>query len=65
MDRTLESFPIFPYIAWGVTFFFAFFVYQIVGELRETTKQLQMQADSIQEMIDAPIEVPNKTKPAQ
>ncbi len=65
MDRTLESFPIFPYIAWGVTFFFAFFVYQIVGELQETTKQLQMQADSIQEMIDAPVKVPEKTKPIQ
>ncbi len=57
MDRTLESFPIFPYIAWGVTFFFAYFVYQIVLELQETTKQLQSQADSIQQMIDVPSKV--------
>lgn len=62
MDRTLESFPIFPYIAWGVTFFFAYFVYQIVGELQETTKQLQMQADSIQEMIEVPVKEEVKTK---
>ncbi len=62
MDRTLESFPIFPYIAWGVTFFFAYFVYQIVVELQETTKQLQIQADSIQQMIDIPAKQAEGTK---
>ncbi len=62
MDRTLESFPIFPYIAWGVTFFFAYFVYQITVELQETTKQLQTQADSIQQMIEVPEKVEPKTK---
>jgi len=62
MDRTLESFPIFPYIAWGVTFFFAYFVYQITVELQETTKQLQTQADSIQQMIEVPAKAEPKTK---
>ncbi len=65
MDRTLESFPIFPYIAWGVTFFFAYFVYQIVVELQETTKQLQIQADSIQQMIDIPAKQAEGTKPTR
>jgi hypothetical protein len=51
-DRTLESFKIFPYVAWGLTALFAFFVYDITQELRDVTEQLQTQADQIQLQVD-------------
>lgn len=43
-DRSLESFRIFPYIAWGVTIFFAVFVFNIALKLQATADQLAQQA---------------------
>lgn len=39
-DRTLEQYRVFPFIAWGLVIFFAFFVYNITLELRDITDQL-------------------------
>ena len=50
--RSLEGYKIFPYIAWGLTFVFALFVYNITNELQGVTSQLQTQADQLQVQID-------------
>lgn len=35
-SRPLESFRVFPYIAWLLVISFAFFVYSLANELKET-----------------------------
>lgn len=61
-DRNLESLKVFPYIAWGVTIFFAIFVYNIALELQETADQLATQAAYLEAQTKLPvnqIELPN------
>jgi hypothetical protein len=53
-DKTLESYKIFPYVAWGVTFAFAFFVYQIAMDLKNTADTLQAQAVLLQQQATTP-----------
>ena len=55
-DRRLEAFKIFPYVAWFLTFLFAYFVYTIVVDLREVTNKLQVQADYLQQQVKTPPE---------
>lgn len=43
-DRTLESFAIFPYVAWAITIIFAGFVYNIAVELQAVAERLEAQA---------------------
>ena len=51
--RSLEAYKIFPYVAWGLVFGFAFFVYNIVTELQDTTAQLQQQTKALQQQVAA------------
>ena len=53
-DRSLESFKIFPYVAWTLVFLFALFVYNITMELKAVAENLQMQTEWLQERIDTP-----------
>lgn len=53
-DRSLESYKIFPYIAWIVTLGFSVFVYNITMELKAVAENLQAQTKFLQEQIDAP-----------
>jgi len=49
--RTLEGHKFFPYVAWIVTAGFAFFVYNIVSDLRQVTDDLQRQATELEQRI--------------
>jgi len=53
-DKTLESHKIFPYIAWVITIGFAFFVYSIAMDLKDTAEQLSAQADLLQQNAQTP-----------
>ena len=54
--RSLESFAVFPYIAWGLTILFALFVYNITIDLKETATRLQTQADSLEAKVNMPVD---------
>tara|TARA_B100000508_G_scaffold82425_2_gene64024 strand:+ start:3058 stop:3291 length:234 start_codon:yes stop_codon:yes gene_type:complete len=54
-DRTLESLKVFPYVAWGLTIGFSFFVYNITMELKDVTMDLQTQSDYLQQQINTPV----------
>lgn len=47
--RSLESFKIFPYVAWTVTVLFAIFVYNIATELQDTTALLERQVNALEQ----------------
>lgn len=51
-SRTLESYRIFPYIAWATFIFFALFVYNITLELKEVTENLQRTTYSLEAKVD-------------
>jgi len=51
-DKALESYKIFPYVAWILTFAFAVFVYNITVELRTVAESLQAQTNFLQERIN-------------
>jgi hypothetical protein len=55
-DKTLESFKIFPYVAWGLTFLFTLFVYNIALELQAVASELQKQTQSLQEKVNTPVD---------
>jgi hypothetical protein len=55
-DRTLESFKIFPYVAWAITVGFSIFVYNIALELKTVTEDLQKQTQFLQERVQTPVE---------
>jgi len=55
-DRSLESFVLFPYIAWGVTILFAIFVYNLAVNLQETASRLEIQADALEMRVSTPVE---------
>ncbi len=57
-DRSLESFAVFPYVAWGLTFLFAFFVYNLAVDLQKTADRLQAQTDALELRVNtAPIDI--------
>jgi hypothetical protein len=65
-DRTIESLKIFPYIAWGITLCFAFFVYKISTELQQTANDLQTQTDFLESQINKkPSEIESFTLPKE
>lgn len=51
-DKTLESYKIFPYVAWALTLGFALFVYNITMELRTVADNLQQQTQWLQAQIE-------------
>ena len=53
-SKSLESYKIFPYVAWTVTFGFVFFVYNIALELQTVTENLQRQTSQLQQQMSAP-----------
>ncbi len=52
-DRKLESFKIFPYIAWGLIILFIFFVYRLIVNLNETATELDGQSTSLEDKARA------------
>ena len=54
-DKTLESYKIFPYIAWTLTIGFGLFLYNLTLELKEVASDLQVQTQFLQEMVDTPV----------
>jgi hypothetical protein len=53
-DKALESYKIFPIIAWITTLGFAFFVYTIAMDLKDTAAQLGAQTDLLQQNARTP-----------
>lgn len=51
----LETFKIFPYIAWGLTIVFAVFVYNITQELQAITADLQAQTAELRHNANTPV----------
>ncbi|MFT7644843.1 MAG: hypothetical protein ACI9BF_000504 [Candidatus Paceibacteria bacterium] len=54
-DKSLEAYKIFPYIAWTVTFIFAYFVYSITIDLKIVAQDLQVKTQQLQENVNTPI----------
>jgi hypothetical protein len=52
-DRKLEAFKIFPYVAWMLIIFFAFFVYKITTELKSTASELEQTTNSLETTVKA------------
>jgi len=55
-DKTLESYKIFPYVAWGIIAMLTFFVYNITKELKSVTQNLQQQTEQLQLKANTPID---------
>ncbi|MEY2665302.1 MAG: hypothetical protein RLZZ480_407 [Candidatus Parcubacteria bacterium] len=49
--RKLESFRIFPYIAWGLIVVFAYIAYHITTELEAVTKDLDERTTSLEQQV--------------
>ncbi len=54
-ERALETLKVFPYIAWGLTVVFAFFVYNITRELQAVTHDLQRQTEELRVQVGTPV----------
>lgn len=54
-DKSLESFAIFPYVAWGLTIIFAVFVYNIAVDLQDTASRLQRQTEILESQVNTPV----------
>ncbi len=50
-EKKLEAFKIFPYVAWMLIIFFAFFVYKITTELKSTTAELEATSSTLETTI--------------
>lgn len=55
-DKSLETYKIFPYVAWALTIIFAIFVYGITMELKAVTEDLQKQTQWLQERVNMPVD---------
>lgn len=65
-DKALETYKIFPYIAWITVILFAYFVYGIAVELQTVANDLKIQTKYLQEKIDTPVgEITNFDKKPQ
>lgn len=49
--RALETYKIFPYVAWALILGFTLFVYNLVTDLQATTSQLQKQTQALQQQV--------------
>lgn len=54
-DKALETFKIFPYIAWGLVIGFSFFVYSLTIRLEDNIDQLGKQTKFLEEKASSPI----------
>ena len=54
-DKALEAYKIFPFVAWGLTVVFAFFVYNITMELKAITESLEAQSKALQIKVNTPV----------
>ena len=54
-SKALETYKIFPYVAWGLTIGFSFFVYNITAELKDTVDDLKESTDYLQQQVNTPI----------
>jgi len=53
-DKALESYKIFPIIAWVLVIGFALFVYNIAMELNQVAERLGAQADMLEQNAKTP-----------
>jgi hypothetical protein len=51
-DQKLESFKIFPYIAWGLIILFVIFVYKLSTALDTKSEELDKQTSSLETKIN-------------
>jgi len=52
--RALESYKVFPIIAWTLVIGFSIFVYTLVQELQATTTELAIISDRLEEQANTP-----------
>jgi len=57
--RALEKYRIFPFIAWGLIFGFAFFVYNLTINLEAATSELGQRTTTLEQQISADPETVN------
>lgn len=65
-DKALESYKIFPYLAWTLIIGFSYYVYVIAMNLQETAERLSAQADLLEMSVNNPTKEPvdsNRTTP--
>ena len=55
-SRTLESSKLFPYIAWGLIVGFVFFVYHITLRFQAAAKDLAVQTELTETIVNTPVE---------
>lgn len=53
--RALEKYKIFPTLAWLLCVGFALFVYSIVQDLRQSTKELESSTDRLERLLSQPV----------
>jgi len=64
-DKALESYKIFPIIAWALVIGFAFFVYNIATRLQTVASDLEAQTQWLQQQVNAPPgEIKNFERPS-
>jgi hypothetical protein len=51
-SRKLESFKLFPYIAWGLIILFVVFVYKLSTALDTKSKELEEQTSSLESKVE-------------
>jgi hypothetical protein len=54
-DKALESYKIFPILAWILVVGFALFVYAIAVDIKDTTQRLGAQADWLEQNAKTPV----------
>ena len=63
-NRSLESFKIFPYLAWTLVVGFCFLVYLISTELKTVTEELSLQSEFLEAQVKKnPTEIKNFAPP--
>ncbi|MCA9362185.1 hypothetical protein KC906_02325 [Candidatus Kaiserbacteria bacterium] len=55
-DKALESYRIFPYVAWILTIGFAIFAYTVTLQLKAEIEELKVQTQYLQEKVHTPVE---------
>jgi hypothetical protein len=51
-SKSLESYKIFPVIAWSVTIGFAYFVYTLSLDLRDAIQDIHTQTEATQRLLE-------------
>lgn len=64
-DRTLESFKVFPYLAWGIVIIFVVVVYNITLHLRIAASELKRQTEFTEAQAHTdPVKIKSFEKPS-